>query len=58
MIERRIETLNARRIDLHEALAAELKRPRPDSEIVRMLKVQKLRLRDEIAVLARAPSQA
>ena len=47
----RIETLRARHRSLEEAIDREVSRPLPNLEAVTDLKRQKLRIKDEIALL-------
>jgi len=54
MTSARIRALQARRLEIHEALADELRRPMPNLTAVRVLKQRRLRLKDEIASLQRA----
>lgn len=49
----RIETLKSRHAALEEAIHDEVTRPHPDDELLQELKKKKLRLKDEIAQLAR-----
>ncbi|MFZ4601946.1 MAG: DUF465 domain-containing protein [Alphaproteobacteria bacterium] len=53
MTTARIRALQARRLELQEALADELRRPMPNLGAVRLLKQRRLRLKDEIAALLR-----
>ncbi|HZT51660.1 MAG TPA: YdcH family protein [Stellaceae bacterium] len=50
----RIETLRARHRSLEEAIDLEVSRPLPNMEAVTDLKRQKLRIKDEIALLEHA----
>jgi hypothetical protein len=50
----RIETLRARHRSLEEAIDREVSRPLPNLEAVTDLKRQKLRIKDEIALLEHA----
>lgn len=43
------DTLAARHARLDASLAAELKRPQPDATLLRRLKREKLKLKDELA---------
>jgi hypothetical protein len=54
MTSARIRALQGRRLEIHEALADELRRPMPNLTAVRVLKQRRLRLKDEIASLQRA----
>ncbi len=47
----RIEALRAQHRNLEEALDQEVTRPLPNSETITDLKRQKLRIKDELAVL-------
>jgi hypothetical protein len=54
MIER-IETLRARHRSLEEEIDREVSRPLPNMEALGDLKRQKLRIKDEIALLEHTP---
>lgn len=49
----RIETLKSRHAALEQAIHDEFTRPHPDDELLHELKKRKLKLKDEIAQLAR-----
>lgn len=51
--DHRAEAMRQRRAELKEKIAAELARPNPDEVTVRRLKLEKCRLKDEIATLER-----
>jgi uncharacterized protein len=51
-----IEMLRARHAALEGELADEDRRPHPNDAVIRRLKREKLRLKDEIAALDRAPA--
>ncbi len=57
MIERHVVSLEHKHSALEALLASEAKRPAPDDALVRVLKRQKLRLKDEIAAKQRARSR-
>jgi hypothetical protein len=46
--EARLESLKARHAELEAQIAAEDNRPRPDEDLLHRLKVEKLRLKEEI----------
>ena len=47
-LQSRIESLKARHANLESRIADEDQRPRPDSETLTRLKLEKLRLKDEL----------
>ncbi|TDQ84504.1 hypothetical protein A8950_1061 [Dongia mobilis] len=47
------ESLKAKHADLDAKIAAEERRPHPDDAAIHELKKQKLRIKDELAVLER-----
>jgi hypothetical protein len=51
----RIETLRAQHRSLEEAIDLEVSRPLPNREALTDLKRQKLRIKDEIALLEHTP---
>jgi hypothetical protein len=51
----RLESLRARHAGLEAEIAEENKRPHPDDAHIHALKKEKLKLKDEIARLERAP---
>ena len=46
--EARLESLKARHADLEAQIATEDARPRPNEELLHRLKIEKLRLKEEI----------
>ncbi len=51
-LQARIDTLKDRHANLEARLASEDQRPAPDSEMIGLLKREKLRLKEEMARLA------
>ncbi len=51
-LQDRIESLKARHADLESAIEAESRRPSPNTAQIVTLKRQKLRIKDEIAVMS------
>lgn len=49
----RIETLKTRHADLEGAIAAEYRRPAPDSDVITRNKIEKLRLKEQMEHLER-----
>ncbi len=52
----RLESLKARHAGLEAQIAEEIKRPHPDDTTIHALKKEKLKIKDEIARLERAPT--
>ena len=52
-LQDRIESLRARHRTLEDAIVQEIHRPLPNEDLLHDLKRQKLRIKDEIAELAR-----
>ncbi|MGH7091228.1 MAG: YdcH family protein, partial [Stellaceae bacterium] len=50
-LQDRIETLRSRHRNLEELIDQEISRPLPDASMINDLKRQKLRIKDEIALL-------
>jgi hypothetical protein len=50
-----VESLRAKHASLESQIQQEEARPRPDDTLINELKRQKLRIKDEIAALERAP---
>ena len=55
-LETDVETLQAQHQDLEQQIVRELGRPVPDELRIQELKRQKLRLKDQMAQLARIPA--
>jgi hypothetical protein len=51
-IESRVVTLRSKHADLERVLDHEQHRPAPDSQMIKKMKVEKLRLKEEIARLS------
>lgn len=56
MTEPHLESLKTKHADLEARIADEESRPHPDDDIIHVLKKQKLRIKDELAGLQRAPA--
>ncbi len=57
-LQSRIESLKSRHADLETRLADEDHRPRPDGDVVVRLKLEKLRLKEELERLRTADMHA
>ncbi len=56
MTEPHLEALKIKHADLDAQIADEERRPHPDDDIIHNLKKLKLRIKDELAQLQRAPA--
>ncbi|HVT52154.1 MAG TPA: YdcH family protein [Dongiaceae bacterium] len=56
MTEPHLESLKIKHADLEARIADEERRPHPDDDIIHDLKKQKLRIKDTLAVMERAPA--
>jgi hypothetical protein len=54
--EPHLESLKIKHADLEARIADEERRPHPDDDIIHDLKKQKLRIKDTLAVMERAPA--
>jgi hypothetical protein len=57
-LQSRIESLKTRHADLESRIADEDHRPRPDTEVMTRLKLEKLRLKEELERLRMAVAPA
>jgi hypothetical protein len=56
MTEPHLESLKVKHADLEARIADEERRPHPDDDIIHQLKKQKLRIKDTLALMERAPA--
>ncbi len=55
-LQSRVESLKSRHADLDARIAAEDQRPRPDADSLTRMKLEKLRLKEEMERLRARPS--
>jgi hypothetical protein len=57
-LQSRIESLKARHADLERSIAEEDQRPRPDSDALMRMKIEKLRLKEELERLRTSAAES